>query len=218
MLKVLLTGGSGLLGKHLIPLLKAQDGDGYLFPRIVVDAPSSRELDIRFPVKRGDYDLVIHAAAYTKVEMAEGYRNACFNTNVQGTYHLAKTYHDVPFVYISSEYAHEPVNYYSMTKYLSELVVNEETDKCLILRTLFKDNPFPYEKAFKDQFTQGDYVDVIAPLICESISNWLGKESEMQYIGTGRKTMLELAQRTRPLIRTCSIDDVRGVKLPKDYE
>ena len=218
-MKILFTGGSGLLGRYLISYLKAMDGDGHLYPRVIVDAPRSSELDIRFPIKKkGEYDLIIHSAAYTDVTKAEEWRNTCFNTNVYGTYNLAKTYSDTPFVYISSEYAHNPVNYYSMTKYLGELVVNQETDKCLVIRTLFKDNPFPYEKAFEDQWTCGDYVDVIAPLICEAIFDWLGKESEMIYIGTGRKSMLELARRTKPDIQACSIKDVKGVQLPEDYE
>jgi dTDP-4-dehydrorhamnose reductase len=216
-MKILFTGGSGLLGRHLIPLLKDMDGDGSIYPRIEIDAPRSSELDIRFPIKRGDYDLVIHSAAYTNVTMAEGYRNTCFNTNVYGTYNLARAYHDVPFVYISSEYANNPVNYYSMTKYLGELVANEEADNCLVIRTLFKDNPFPYEKAFEDQYTQGDYVNVIAKLIAREIFEW-DKESQMVYVGTGRKSMLELAKQTRPDIEGCWVDDVKDVKLPKDYE
>lgn len=215
-MKILLTGGSGLLGRHLVPLLKNQDGDGSLYPRVEVDAPSSKELDITNIHYKNNYDLIIHSAGYTDVVKAEDSRNTCFNINVYGTYNLAKTYKDVPFVYISSEYAHNPLNYYSMTKYLGELVVNQEADRCLIIRTLFKDSPFPYEKAFKDQMTNGDYVNVIAKLIVKEVFNW-NRESEMIYVGTGRKSILDLARQTKPNIEAISINDV-GIKLPADYE
>jgi len=215
-MKILLTGGSGLLGKSLLPLLKQRDGDGTLYPRIEVDAPSSKELDITKPITRGEYDLIIHSAAYTDVVRAEKDRDECFNVNVVGTENLVDTYKDVPFVYISSEYAHNPVNHYSNTKWLGELVAMQA--KCLVIRTLFKPKPFPYLKAFSDQYTQGDYVEVIAPLIVGAIFNWLGKESDLVYVGTGRKTIFELAKQTNPDVLPASVDDITSVKLPKDYE
>jgi dTDP-4-dehydrorhamnose reductase len=215
-MKILYTGGSGSLGRHLVPLLKKQDGDGTLLPRVIVDTPTHEELDITKEIVPGEYDLIIHAAAYTDVLKAETDRDKCFDVNVMGTMNLAKAYPTTPFIYISSEYANKPVNYYSVTKWLSELVVNELTDKCLVIRTLFKPNPFPFEKAFTDQWTQGDYVDVIAPLLVEQILNWK-TESEMVYIGTGRKTIYDLAKRTCPDVRKGSIKDV-GVRLPSDYE
>jgi len=162
--------------------------------------------------------LIIHAAAFTDVVRAETERDACFDVNVQGTINLARAYKDVPFVFISSEYAHNPVNYYSLTKWLGELVVNEICERALIIRTLFKPVPFPYEKAFIDQYTQGDEVGIIAPLIKEAILNWYGGESELQYIGTGKKTIYDIAIKSRPDIKPCSIDDIKSVNLPFTYE
>lgn len=217
-MRILLTGGSGLLGKHLVPLLKKHDGDGHMFPRIEIDTPTHKELDLTGSMGKGEYDLVIHCAAYTNVMKAEIERDKCFDVNVMGPLRLAKVYKDVPFVYISSEYAHNPINHYSVTKWLGELVANELADKCLIIRTLFKPTPFPYVKAFKDQYTTGDYVDVIAPLIADKILSWVGSESEMDHIGTGRKTIYELALRTKPDVLPGSVDAITSVKLPKDYE
>lgn len=216
-MKILFLGGHGLLGTHLIHLLKSQSGDGNLYPIIEVDSPSQEELDITKEIEKKDYDMVIHAAAYTDVSKAEIERQKCFDVNVIGTKNLAEVYKDIPFVYISSEYAHNPVNHYSVTKWLGELVANEIAERCLIIRTLFKPNPFPYVKAFDDQWTQGDYVDKIAPLICNQILDWVGSKSEMVYIGTGRKTMYELAVRTKLDVKSCSVDDITSVKLPKDY-
>ncbi len=217
-MRILVTGGSGLLAEHLVPLLKLEDGDGTMFPRVEIDIPTHRKLDITQHIIPQDYDLIIHAAAFTDVVRAQTERDACFNVNVEGTINLAKAYKNIPFVYISSEYAHNPVNYYSLTKWLGELVVNEICEKALIIRTLFKPVPFPYPKAFMDQYTNGDEVTVIAPLICNAIFSWLGSKSELIYIGTGKKTIYDIAVKSRPDVMACSIDDIKAVRLPFTYE
>jgi dTDP-4-dehydrorhamnose reductase len=218
--KILFTGGSGLLGTHLLPLLKSSDGDGTMFKRVYIDAPTHKELDITQFVEAKEYDLIIHAAAFTDVAQAERDHERgnteCFDVNVLGTMNLAKAYPLTPFVFISSEYAHNPVNFYSITKFLGELVVNEMTDKCLIIRTLFKPSPFPWEKAFTDQYTQGDYVNIIARLIVNEIEKW-NRKSKMIYVGTGRKTMYELALKTKYDVVPCSVNDIKDVVIPIDY-
>lgn len=217
-MRILFTGGSGLLGRHLIPLLKERDGDGHLFPRVEVEAPTHEELDITQPIYNGKYyNIVVHAAAYTDVAGAEVEKGKCFETNVNGTINLLNRYSFPHFIYISSEYAKNPINYYSETKRAAEVAVRAYASKYTIIRTLFKDNPFPYEKAFRDQWTQGDYVDVIAPLLADFIYND-EPANDVIYIGTGRKTMLDLARRSRPEIKDCSITDVRNVLLPADYQ
>lgn len=202
----LLTGGSGLLGRQLRKLLN-------------VDSPTHEELDITRPVTwERKYDLVIHAAAYTDTQHAENRdRRICMDTNSVGTMHMAEKYWDVPFVYISSEYAKDPVNFYGLTKYMGECVVKNVCRSYLIIRTLFKPRPFPWEQAFVDQWTQGDYVDVIAPLIVKQILEWDKKTSDTVYVGTERKTMYDLAVRTRPDVGKLSVNDIQGVAVPKDY-
>lgn len=196
---ILLTGGSGLLGKHL---------------KIEADRPSHDELDIlNFHPK--PYDLIVHGAAYTNVEQAEIDRMNCFKTNVEGTLNLLNQYPNVPFVFISSEYAHKPVNFYSLTKSIAEQLVTYHTAPYLIIRTLFKPYPWPFDKAFKDQWTRGDYVTEIAPRIDNIIKEW-DRKSKMVYVGTRRKTMYELAKETRPDVIPNSIKDMK-VKLPSDY-
>lgn len=162
------------------------------------------------------YDLVVHCAAYTAVQRAETDRWECFDTNVNGTLNLLETFKNVPFVYISSEYANKPVNFYSLTKWFAEELVKQHKD-FLIIRTLFKPNPWPFEKAFTDQHTQGDYVDVIAPMIDKEIEKWSRKGKRMVYIGTGRKTIYELAKRTKPDVIPNSIKEM-PVTIPGDYK
>lgn len=200
-MKVLLTGASGLLGTHL---------------KIEADRPSHRELDITEPLDwTGKYDLIIHAAAYTDVQEAETNRAECFDVNVVGTMRLLEAYPTTPFVFISSEYAKNPINFYSLTKSIGEQLVTTHPNY-LIIRTLFKPSPWPYEKAFIDQWTLGDYVDKIAPRIEQVIKDWDFK-SKLTYVGTGRKTMFDLARETRPDVKPNYIKEMK-VPIPSDYK
>ena len=198
---ILLTGASGLLGRHL---------------KIEAFRPTHEEFDITLIQTGPEADMVVHAAAYTNMEKAETDKWKCFRVNVNGTFSLLGAYPDTPFVYISTEYAKDPVNFYSLTKSLAEQLVMTHPNY-LIIRTLFKPYPWPYEYAFIDKHTQGDYVDVIAPLIDEAIENWDRKTNDMIYVGTGRKTYYELAKRTKPRVKPNFIKDV-SINIPSDYE
>lgn len=204
---ILLTGGSGLLGRYL---------------KIEADRPSHEDFDItnlKPPFK--EYEAIIHCAAYTDVQKSELEKQKCFDINVTGTLNLLETYPGVPIVYISSEYAAYPNNFYSWTKkWAEDLIRLRPKGSYLILRTLFKATPWPFEKAFVDQWTQGDYVDVIAPLIDEAIKRFfqgnLLRGREANYIGTGRKTIYQLARRTKPDVIPNSIKDME-ISIPADY-
>lgn len=205
-MKILLTGGSGLLGTELQKY-------------ITVVAPSHKEMDITKPITLKDhFDLIIHGAAYTDVVGAETDKDTCFKANVTGTLNMVTAFKDTPFVYISSEYAKNPVNYYAKTKQLAEEEVKKIAKNYLIIRTLFKPNPFPFPRAFADQYTEGDYVDVITPLIIKAIKSWDKKSKKTIYVGTGRKTIFELAKRTRPNVQPMSIKEITKVVLPADYK
>lgn len=203
--KILLTGGSGLLGTELQKHLRCY-------------APSSKELNI-LHCKRFKYDpdIVIHSAAYTDVPKAEKQRKLCYDLNVLGTVKLLNKYPSAYFIFISSEYANNPVNFYSHTKLWAEQMVQgirKTEQNYLIIRTLFKPKPFPFPNAFIDQYTIGDYVDVIAPMIVDVITRG---ERGIVSIGTGRKTIYQLAKQTRPDVAMISVNDIKEVKLPKDY-
>ncbi len=201
-MKILLTGSSGLLGRNL---------------KIPAFRPSHASLDITKPIQAvKDIDLVVHCAAYTNVQESESHRKKCFNVNVAGTMNLLETYRKVPFVYISSEYVYHPINFYSLTKKLAEELVKTH-ENYLIIRTLFKATPWPFEKAFTDQFTNGDYINVIAPMIDKEIMDWDRKGKRMIYVGTGKKSMYELAKRTKPDVIPNSIKDME-VPIPANYD
>lgn len=194
---ILLTGSNGKLGTELRKHINVTDFDS----------------DITRQFSAKDNELVIHAAAYTYVGEAEDDAKNVFETNVFGTWNLVNAYKDKPFVYISTEYAKNPLGVYALTKYLGEEVVKLHPNH-LIIRTLFKPRPWPFDVAYEDQYTQGDYVDVIAKLIVDKIQSWDKKTSELCYVGTGRKTMLELARQTKPDVKA---NKVTNPIIPRDY-
>jgi dTDP-4-dehydrorhamnose reductase len=165
-----------------------------------------------------DCSLVLHAAAYTAVDKAETDTEECFMVNVGGTARLANLYRSVPFVYISSEHAFHPVNMYCASKFAAEQVVSAICSNYLIIRTLFKPRPYPFDNAWQDQITQGDYTDTIAKLIIEAIDSWDKKTSKSILVGTGRKSIYDLAKETVPNVRPSSRLDYPGdAKRPADY-
>lgn len=212
---ILLTGGSGLLGQEIQKHIECY-------------APSHEEFDITKPFfLSGDIDLIIHCAAYTDVTRAEEERKKCWETNVTGTDRLVST--GVPVVYISTEYIFEggvgnyseedvpyPQNFYALTKTIGEAIVTSAREY-LIIRTLFKPRPYKHAIAPIDQFTTGDYVDVITPIIIKVINIWnKNKTPCVINVGTNRKSTYDLAKQSRPEVKPCLLSDIKSVKLPRD--
>jgi dTDP-4-dehydrorhamnose reductase len=191
-------------------------------------APSHKDFDIVDPPPLPEgVHMIVHCAAYTDVAGAEEHRQECFDTNALGTYNMAKM--GVPVVYISTEYVFDgelgeytersipnPINYYAITKFFGEELVRK-AKKSLTIRCVFKPRPFKHDRACVDQWTSGDYVDVIAPMIARAIQLFEGFDdgNHILNIGTGRKTTFELAKQSRPDILPCKLSDIE-VELPRD--
>lgn len=205
MKKILLTGGSGLLGREL------QKYRDYIAPtHIKMDIENLES--VRIFVDKHNPDMIVHAAAYTDVakpekepeEMAK-----CYLTNVIGTRNIVKAAGKIPIVYISTEYVLEPVNFYALTKLQGEKEA-ERAKNYHIIRTTFKPRPFEHPGACTDMWTIGDYVDVIAQMIDKFIQNPKGR---IIYIGTGKKTVYDLAKQSRPNVKAITRDQIE-VRLP----
>jgi dTDP-4-dehydrorhamnose reductase len=198
-MKILLTGGSGKLGTELRKLRE------YV-------APSHGEFDI---TKKGRItsflkdlqpDLILHAAAYTDVRSPESNPQEainCYRTNVIGTRHLVEVA-ECPILFISSETVLHPYNFYALTKLQAENEVRKHIEHTIV-RTSFRDNPFQYAQAPIDMYTIGDNTDIIAARIDALIG--LPPQGTI-YVGTGVKSMYQLARRTRPDVRPCSYTDI----------
>lgn len=211
---ILLTGGSGLLGQELQKYINCYN-------------PTHEAMDI---TKRqnvaSDFDMIVHCAAYTDIVKAEEDRESCYAVNVRGTKHMAQL--GLPIVYISTEYIFgggrgnyktsdppDPINYYALTKLLGEDMCSY-APASLIIRCVFKPIPFEHTKACTDQWTSGDYVDKIAVIIAGIINGWSKKGHHVLHVGTGRKSIYELARQTRPDVEPCLRSDIKSVKLPMD--
>ncbi len=199
--KILLTGGSGRLGRFLIKNFKKEN--------CTLIAPSSQELNIldkNIDKKLEIYkpDVILHAAAYTNVKKAETDYLSAIQTNVVGTINLLNyaVASNIDFIYISTDAVFDgkkgsyktsdsinPINKYAKTKTAAELICRTYL-KTTVIRTAFFEYEFPYEAAFYDQFTSKDYLDIIGPKILNILYN---HKYGIYHIGSNRKSLYEIA-------------------------
>lgn len=222
--RILLTGGTGRLGRELTHLL----------PGLI--APPRSELDIVRPhtiqaaLDRYTPQVLVHAAAYTDVAGAERDKDTCWRVNVEGTRHLVCAVRErgIRLVHISTDYVfygdrglykeQDPVgpvrNYYALSKLVAEEIVRLVPDH-LVIRTSFRPREWPYPVAFEDVYTSQDYVDVIAPEIALAIAHCHDIPHTTLHIATERKSVYELARRRKPDVQPGSKQQA-GVALPDD--
>jgi dTDP-4-dehydrorhamnose reductase len=212
-MKIVLFGGSGLLGKELLKINKD------------LITPTHSEVRIEDQKSVMDFiakhkpDIVINSAAFIDNRKIEKDPTIAINTNIIGSANisLACIKHNVRLVYISTDYIYKgdkgnyketdeilPFNLYAWTKLggeTSTMGVNNH----LIIRTSFGADSFSYKVAFNDKYASKDYVSVIAPMIYEaSISSMIG----ILNLGTERKTLFDYAKQK---------SDVQPIRLADTY-
>jgi dTDP-4-dehydrorhamnose reductase len=106
------------------------------------------------------------------------------------------------------------VNYYALTKLLAEEAARAAGDH-VIVRLSFRPRVFEYPVAFTDMYTSQDYVDVMAPLLATLVKHAGATGESILHLGTGRKSVYELARRRRPDVRE-GVRQQAGVPLPAD--
>jgi dTDP-4-dehydrorhamnose reductase len=222
---VLITGGSGSLGTEL----KKQFQDCL--------CPSHSELDItdkkavHETFKKNDINLVIHAAALTKIRPCEENKQLAWNTNVNGTKNLVdavlSTKPSIPFLYISTACVFDghtgmyvessipyPENFYALTKLVGEHEINR-LPSYLIIRTNFvAKTTWPYPKAFTDRFGTYLFADDVAKGIYD-----VQKENMsgcVHIVGDKKISMFELAKMTTPQVQPMTIKEYSGPRLTMD--
>ncbi|HEY9786904.1 MAG TPA: dTDP-4-dehydrorhamnose reductase [Candidatus Obscuribacterales bacterium] len=148
-MKLLVTGAGGMLGQALVPCLEARNHQ-------VIDLPKEK-LDVTNYNQVLDYvaseapDLVIHLAAYTKVDQAESESGLAYLINGYGTENLAVACnkHHLPMLYISSDYVFDgeqkspytpwdrtrPLSVYGKSKLAGEKAVQRHLTDFYIVRT-----------------------------------------------------------------------------------
>jgi dTDP-4-dehydrorhamnose reductase len=78
--------------------------------------------------------------------------------------------------------------WYGYTKLLGDAHVQLKSNNYLVIRESHKPYPFPYKSAWEDQYTNGDYVNVIAGLIIKLIEK---QATGVFNVGTEEKTWYE---------------------------
>jgi dTDP-4-dehydrorhamnose reductase len=160
MKKVLITGGSGLLGQYLnlasakkfnvYTTLQNNSGNCGDFPSSKIDIRNENELKTNFNDVKPD--IVIHTAAITNPVPKENQTaKDYYETNVTATKNIAELCekYSSKLVYISTDLVYAgyrgsflkedakliPVSLYAETKLMGEIKVKESTENYLILRT-----------------------------------------------------------------------------------
>jgi dTDP-4-dehydrorhamnose reductase len=148
-MKVLVTGAKGQLGTDLLLLLSDRGYEVYGYGREELDITNCDQVKrVIFEVHP---DVVIHAAAYTKVDLAESETDLAYLINAYGTRNVAVASETVnaKLVYISTDYvfdgtANTPYNEFSATnpqsvygksKLAGEQFVRDLHSKFFIVRT-----------------------------------------------------------------------------------
>jgi dTDP-4-dehydrorhamnose reductase len=164
-MNVLFTGGSGLLGSEV---RKLRPGWQY---------PTHMRLDVAdVYASWPECDVIVHAAAFTSPPRCDCDPVAAVDSNIIGTCKavMIASGKGIPIVYVSTDYVFRgdrgnyaeeddlhPVNKYAWSKLGGECAVRMY-DKGLIVRGSFGPVPFPYQKAFADQWTSRIPVDKFA--------------------------------------------------------
>ena len=105
-------------------------------------------------------------------------------------------------------------NYYALSKLAAEAVARVAA-RCLVVRSSFRPNQWPYPVAFDDVYTSQDYLDIIAPEIALALQNVKDIPFDTLHIATNRKSVYDLARRRKPDV-TRGSKAAAGVALPDD--
>ena len=136
-------------------------------------------------------------------------RDSMWSVNISGVRRLVEFCNKwgCRLVHVSSDYVYTgsdrdasedsvPVHnksWYGYSKLVSDAIVQEYSNKYLLIRCTHKKSPFPHESAWVDQVGNFDYVDKIADLCSKLIDSGA---TGLFNVGTDKKSMFDLALRT----------------------
>ena len=112
-MSVLVTGGRGFIGTHLLNLLG--EGD-------TLDIKNGSQKDIRTCNLDKEYTHIFHLAALRSAPLGEEQPEDFISTNCWGTVRLLKRYPKARFLNITSASAEKPMGVYGATKKFAEIM------------------------------------------------------------------------------------------------
>ncbi|MBP1157459.1 MULTISPECIES: dTDP-4-dehydrorhamnose reductase [unclassified Paenibacillus] len=147
-MRILVTGANGQLGKDLVKIL-GDIHEVYGYDRLALDITSP--VQCKSVIGKVHPDVVIHAAAYTAVDLAETEEDEAYKINAFGTRNLTAAAEELgaKFCYISTDYVFDgttstpykefdqtnPQSVYGRSKRAGELLVQSLSSKYFIVRT-----------------------------------------------------------------------------------
>ena len=221
--KILITGGSGILGSQLVKSCIENNIEYY--------APTHDEYDLL-----DEYDectvfqnfsptIIIHAAAFVDTFGCENNPYKALEVNTLGTLHLVRRYMSSPvkFVYISTEYVFggskgnyditdrlDPINVYGKTKAAAEYIVSVMPSYQIIRVPFIRKE---YENVFTDQFCSRYFIDEVAHKI---IDNAMFNGDNIVHISTERRSLFNIQHTRHPNIKPIQMTDEQKKILPVD--
>lgn len=154
--RLLVTGAGGMLGQALTACLESRGHQVVALPKEKLDVTNYEQV----MNKLNEYtpDLVLHCAAYTKVDQAESEPELAFFINGYGTENLAVgcNHLNIPLLYVSSDYVFDgekdkpyttwddtkPLSIYGKTKLAGEKAIMRHLRRFYIVRTSWLYGPF----------------------------------------------------------------------------
>lgn len=148
-MKILVTGGKGQLGYDVSRLLQEKGHQVFSYGREVLDITNQNQ--VRDIMNEVQPEVVVHAGAYTKVDLAETEVDNAYKVNALGTRNLvieAEKYR-AKFIYISTDYVFDgqssqpynefavtnPQSVYGKSKLAGEDFVRQLSSRFFIVRT-----------------------------------------------------------------------------------
>lgn len=163
-MNVLVTGGSGQLGRTIMDVAKGSEHRFVYTYMNSQDHEGMVQLDItdkdavRRIVEDNSIDVIVNCAGYTDVEKAETEEDAAFRLNAEAAGLLAETARacGATLIHISTDYvfdgrqsepygedaAQAPLNAYGRSKLAGELAVLATGCRCMIIRTSWLYSPY----------------------------------------------------------------------------
>ncbi len=148
-MRVGVTGANGMLGCDLVPVLRNRGHE--VVPWDWEDYDVCDPAKVAAVIAKTYPDLIIHTAAYTDVDKAEGEPDLVMNVNGGGTRNVAMACRDcgIPMFYMSTDYNFDgtkgrphvpedspnPINVYGQTKLAGEQAIVDLLDDYCIVRT-----------------------------------------------------------------------------------
>lgn len=150
-MRILLTGAGGQVGSEITRHLAMQSADCVLIPLTRSQLDITHEAAVLQAFHVYQPDVVVNAAAYTKVDQAEVEPSLAYAINARGAANVAAACHqfNLPLIHFSTDYIFDgskpsayteldlaaPQNVYGISKWQGEEAVRQLCPRHIILRT-----------------------------------------------------------------------------------